>query len=275
MMSGIVKVGTGAGQLLLPLFATALITTYGWRNAYLVIGVVFLVILLAAAQVLRHNPGDMGLLPDDGRYEPAQAAAGSRDPGVPLRVAALTRQFWAICLAELASFFCLMTVVVHIVPHGRDLGLPQGTASGVIACIGGASMLGRIGLGTANDRIGGKRSLMICFTVLFCALVWLQVAGEAWMLFLFALIYGFAHGGLFTVVSPTVAEFFGTRSHGVLFGIVLCSGNIGAAVGPVLVGRIFDVTGSYRIGFLVLTGAAVLGFLLITLLRPLDEGGRG
>jgi MFS family permease len=89
------------------------------------------------------------------------------------------------------------------------------------------------------------------------------------MLFLFAVIYGFAHGGIFTVVSPTVAELFGTGSHGVLFGIVLFSGNIGAAAGPFLAGRMFDVTGSYRIVFLALTGMALLALVLVALLRPL------
>jgi len=96
----------------------------------------------------------------------------------------------------------------------------------------------------------------------------LQVAEEAWMLFLFAAIYGFAHGGLFTVVSPAVAELFGTGSHGLLFGIVLFCGTIGGAIGPLLAGRIFDVAGSYRIVFLILSALAVAGFILVILLKP-------
>jgi MFS family permease len=132
-------------------------------------------------------------------------------------------------------------------------------------------MLGRIVIGTANDKIGGKRSLVICFILLLCGLFWLNVASEAWMLFLFAVIYGFAHGGFFTVMSPTIAEFFGTGSHGVLFGIVLASGTIGGAAGPLMAGRTFDVTGSYRIAFLVLILLAVMGFVLITLLQPQRE----
>ncbi|UCG63687.1 MAG: MFS transporter [Deltaproteobacteria bacterium] len=275
IMSGIVKVGTGSGQFVIPLIATALIAAYGWRNSYLIFGAVFLVTLVAIALVLRRDPQGMGLLPDDAIDEPCGAGTGSPDPDVPLRAAVLTRQFWAICLAEFASFFCMLTIIVHIVPHAMDLGLPSATAAGVLATIAGVSMLGRIVMGTVNDRIGGKRSLMICFILLLCGLIWVQVAGEAWMLFLFAVIYGFAHGGFFTVVSPTVAELFGTGSHGVLYGIVLCHGNTGAAVGPLLAGRTFDVTGSYQIVFLVLTGVAGLGFVLIMLLRPLRGGGAG
>jgi MFS family permease len=95
------------------------------------------------------------------------------------------------------------------------------------------------------------------------------------MLFLFATVYGFAHGGLFTVMSPTVAELFGTGSHGLLFGIVLFSGTLGGAIGPLMAGRIFDLTGSYQLVFFILTAMVVVGFILITTLRPpgKDVGG--
>ncbi len=271
MMSGVVKVGTGSGQVLMPLFAAALIAAYGWRSAYIILGVVIIVLLVAAAQVLRHNPREIGLLPDNDPYEPSTLGSGSRDPGMPLKEIFRTKQFWAINLAEFCSFFCLLTIVVHNVHHAIDQGLAPGTAAGVISAIGGMSIVGRFVLGSAYDRIGGKRSLMICFIILFCSLIWLQVAGGAWMLFLFAVVYGFAHGGLFTVVSPTVAELFGTGSHGVLFGIVLFSGNIGGAISPILAGRIFDVMGSYRIIFLMLTVVAATGFVLVSLLRPLRK----
>ena len=128
-------------------------------------------------------------------------------------------------------------------------------------------MIGRIAMGTANDRIGGKRSLIFCFIILIASLIWLQVASTAQMLFIFAVTYGFAHGGLFTVMSPTVAELFGTASHGLLFGMILFSGTIGGSIGPLLTGYIFDLTGSYRLAFMVLTAFAVLGLILITILR--------
>jgi MFS family permease len=271
MMSGIVKIGTGAGQLVMPLIAAALITTYGWRNAYLIIGAVALITIVAVAQVLRRDPQSMGLLPDDGRNKASGAGVGSQEGGVSLKAAARMTQFWIMCVAEFATFFCLFTIIVHIVPHATDLGLQPAIAASVLSTIGGVSMLGRFVMGSASDKIGGKRSLIVCFLLLFCGLIWLQAAKEAWMLFLFAVIYGFAHGGFFTVVSPTVAELFGTGSHGLLFGLVLASGTIGGAVGPLLAGRIFDVTGSYWILFLVLTGLAVVGLILVNLLQPIRD----
>jgi len=271
MMSGIVKVGTGSGQFLVPLIATMLIAAYGWRNSYLIIGAVVLVIFVVVAQVLSRDPQGIGLFPDGDSNESCDNGNRPREESVTLRAAARTGQFWIICIAEFAIFFCLLTVIVHIVPHAMDLELTPPTAVGVLSTIGFVSMLGRIVIGTANDKIGGKRSLVICFILLLCSLFWLHVASEAWMLFLFAVIYGFAHGGFFTVMSPMIAEFFGTGSHGVLFGMVLASGTLGGAAGPLMAGRAFDVTGSYRIAFLVLTLLAAIGFVLITLLQPPRE----
>ena len=76
-------------------------------------------------------------------------------------------------------------------------------------------------------------------------------------------VYGFAHGGLFTVVAPTVAELFGTRAHGAIFGGIVFFGTLGAAVGPVLAGRIFDVTGSYEYAFTGLAVMATIGLALV------------
>jgi MFS family permease len=273
MMTGIIKVGTGTGQVLVPPFAVAIIAAFGWRNAYLILGTLTLVTLVAAAQVLRRDPHSLGLLPDGGSDEPGEAGYGPGEGDMPLRTVVRKRQFWIICVAEFVAFFCIFTIIVHIVPHATDQGLSLATAVAVQSTFGGVSMLARFVMGVAIDRIGGKRSLIICFSVFLCGFIWLQMAREAWMLFLFAVIYGLAHGGFFTVVSPTLAELFGTGSHGLLFGIVLFSGTIGGAIGPLLAGYTFDVTGSYQMVFLVLSGLAGVGLVLISLLRPPE--GRG
>lgn len=253
--------------------ATALIAAFGWRDAYLIIGIVSLVVIVALAQLMKRDPQGIDLLSDGDSHYRRSSTSLTESRSLPLRTAARTIQFWTICLAEFAIFFCLLTTIVHIVPHARDQGLPPTFAAAVLSTIGAVSMLGRIVMGAANDRIGGKRSLSICFIILISSLVWLQMAGNAWMLFFFAVIYGFAHGGLFTVMSPMVAELFGTGSHGLLFGTILFSGTIGGSVGPLLAGYVFDVTGSYRVAFIALTALALMGLALIRSLRlPTDTG---
>ncbi|MBT8369451.1 MAG: MFS transporter, partial [Deltaproteobacteria bacterium] len=190
MMSGLVKVGTGAGQLLLPFIATALIIDYGWRDAYLIIGAASLLSLVLLAQVLKRDPQGMGLFPDGSNCANSQCATENQDQSLSIRTVMGTAQFWIICIAEFTIFFCLLTTIIHIIPHARDLGLPPTSAAAVLSTIGGVSMLGRIVMGTANDKIGGKRSLMICLGLLISSLVLLILGSSMWVLFLFAIIYG-------------------------------------------------------------------------------------
>ena len=269
LMSGIVKAGAGIGQVLIPLAAAVLVSIYGWRQACLLIGVVTLVIMVLAAQVVRRDPAELGLRPLGDEKRP-DLESGAGEGGLTFQQAATTRPFWILCFAKLSDFFCLLTIMTHIIPHGIDQGLAPATAVAVLSLIGGCSILGRILLGSAFDRIGAKRSLGICFLVLLVTLTLLQVSTDPRLLFVFAPIYGIAHGGFFAIASPSVAHYFGMRSHGTIFGFVLFFGTLGGTVGPLLSGRIFDVTGSYDIAFMILIGFAIFGLLLTAALRRVE-----
>jgi MFS family permease len=70
-----------------------------------------------------------------------------------------------------------------------------------------------------------------------------------------------------------VAGLFGTRSHGLIFGIVIFSSTIGGAIGPVLAGHMFDLTGSYQMVFMVLAALSIIGLILTVSLRPIRRDG--
>jgi len=266
MMTGIVKVGTGAGQLVMPLVASMLIAANGWRTSYIIIGAIVMVLLTSMGQLLRRDPACMGLLPD-GNRETQTESSKPAETGCYLHEALHTRQFWTICLAFFATMFCLQLIMVHIVPHATDISISPTTAAGILSAIGGISMVGRFVIGIAIDRIGNRLSMIICLILLISALLWMQLARELWMLYLFAVVYGFGHGGLLTVISPIVAEYFGVRSHGALFGIVFFSTMVGGAIGSVIAGHIFDTTGSYSLAFWICNAVGALALVLILSLR--------
>jgi len=263
MMSGIVKVGTGTGQLIIPFAASMLITAYGWRTSYILIAVFVTLMLAGMGQFLRRDPSKMGLVPD-GDTQTGTTGFDFAEKGISPGLAIRTRQFWTICLTNLTVVFSLMIIILHIVPHGMDIGYSATTAAGILSTIAGASMAGRMLMGLAGDRAGNRACMIFCYFLLILAFLWLQVARELWMLYLFAVVYGVGHGGHFTLISPLVAEHFGIRFHGVLFGIVLFAGTVGGAMGPILAGYIFDITGSY--GSALWTGAAFLAMGLGLLL---------
>ena len=171
LMSGLVKAGAGIGQVFIPLIAAVLISVYGWRQACLLIGVATLVIMVLVAQLVRRDPTELGLRPLGDEDRPNSESSVGED-GLTFRQAVTTRPFWILCLAKLSDFYCLLTVMLHIVPHGIDLGLAPATAVTVLSLIGGSSIVGRILLGSTFDRIGAKRSLGACFLLLLACLLY-------------------------------------------------------------------------------------------------------
>ena len=268
MMSAVVKVGTGTGMLIMPLVVSRLISNYGWRDSYVILGIISVVCIVSIAQLLRRDPSQKGLKPYSAR-EGSDSGSNLTGGGYTLREATHTRQFWMVCAVYFLIWGSTSSIFVHIVPHTIDLGVPAARAATVMSTIGGVSIAGRMVMGSAGDRIGNRRTLLICFIILITALSWLQLARQLWALYLFATVYGFAHGAFFTVGSLLVAELFGTKAHGAIFGTTLFVGQIGGAIGPVVTGRAFDVTNSYQTAFLVLIAVSVAGFILTTRLKPI------
>lgn len=262
IMSGVVKMGTGIGIMVVPLVATWLISNYGWRNTYAIIGIALIVCIASGAQLLRRDPAQMQQFPD-GEEASNSGNEQPMEPGLSLRQAGHTRQFWMLCPAFFAVYFCTNSVIVHIAPYVVDLKLSASFGATVLSIIGGASIVGRLIMGFAGDKTGSKRALLICFMILITSFSLLQLAEGLWTLLIFALIYGFCHGGFYALQSPTVAEFFGIRSHGLILGIVIFVGSVGGSLGPLVTGYIFDTTTSYQVAFLLLLSLAIAGFTLI------------
>ena len=252
MMTGVVKVGTATGQMTLPPLTALLIAGIGWRATALATGVAAGVLLVAAALCMKRPP-----------RERATARSAAAAAGGGFAEVRRSRVFWTLCAAQFLFFPTLMTVPLHIAVHGMDLGMSRAVAATLLTVIGGASIAGRLMVGTVADRIGGRNAYVLCLVPLITSLLMLMVADTYAALFAVVALYGFAHGGLFTVVSPTVAEYFGTRTHGAIFGGIYFFGTFGGAAGPIMGGRVFDVTGSYEVAFAVLALMGALALLLM------------
>jgi MFS family permease len=267
-MTGLVKVGTGAGQFTIPLIASFLIGVVGWRQTFLIIGLAASFILFCVAQILKRDPYE---------YQPisrrdsssSQQIGKCEDSSLSFEKTRKTYQFWNLCIVNFLVIFCLISIIIHIVPHARDIGLSAGQAAGALSTIGAVSMIGRFGSGLAIDRFGSKIIMSACLLLLIISLLWLQAAQSLWMLFLFACIYGLAHGGLFTAISPIVAEIFGIKAHGTILGIVVCFGTTGGAVGPIFTGQLFDMTGSYAAAFWTYIILSTCSLGILSFLKPI------
>ena len=222
--------------------------------------------IILTAQFLKRDPGQIGLLPDGAEVK--EETSSFKAGGLSLREAIRTRQFWMLCTMLACFLFILYTIMAHVVANAIELGISATIAANILATIGGFHIVGTLAIAPFANRVGKKRALAITFIMISVALFWLVVAREVWMLYLFAVIFGLAFGSLSVLISPLIAELFGLRSHGVIFGAINFAGAIGSTLGPVLTGRIFDITNSYQLAFLVGGVLGIIGLVLTLLIRP-------
>jgi len=272
---GIAGSGAGLGMVVMAPFATFLISNLDWRMAYMVLGLIAWLIVLPLSRLLKRDPYEIGTLPDgvkpdavDKRLGKPKIEENSFQPtDLSLLQAVKTRSFWLFIFAWLLFASSLFLVLTHLVPHVTDIGFSAVEAAAVLSLMGGTTTAGRVLLGTVSDRIGRKVTAIICTLTQAGALVWLIWAQELWMLYLFAIVYGFAYGGIGPCLAALVGDTFGLGKLGAILGVLDVGFGTGAAIGPVVGGLIFDLSGSYFVAFVLGAVVMVIVTLLVILVR--------
>ena len=267
-MMGLAFSGMGAGVLVMGPLAQWLIAGHGWRAAYLVLGVGTLVVLVPVVWLgVREAPATAaGARPDAVRPAPG-IGGGGRD----IRAALRTRAFWALFFAYLCTPLAVFPVVTHQVAFAVDQGFPRLFVAGIFGLTGLLSVVGRIVFGFAADRIGRAMSATIsyaCTAAGTLCLLALETWRDAAPLYAYALFFGLGFGARGPIITAIAAQLFQGRRFGVIYGILSVGNGVGGAIAPWFGGAIHDLTGSYRVAFLVAVGFCALGATCFWLARP-------
>ncbi|GLU35140.1 MFS transporter [Trinickia caryophylli] len=242
--SGLAVSGIGVGTLVMPPLATWLIARFGWRETYLLLGIVAAAIGTGMALLLEDDPRRRGLLPDGDAPDSDQASAPPTS-GVPLARAWRSPRFIGLYAACLASSLGVFVPFVHLVPFAIDHHVSAARAVLLFGAIGAGSTAGRVLLGNVADRIGRDTFLVVVYAGMAVTLAIWAAAASWWMLMLFALSFGLFYGGWVAVLPAIVADHFGGRHVGAIIGALSTSVAIGTLVGPSAAGFAFDKTHSY------------------------------
>lgn len=250
---GVAGSGGSVGSFVLPPLAQLLVTTIGWRGAYVVFGVAIFLVTNAVAPLMRRDPESLGLHPDGAPAPPAPAAHGGH--GFTLGEAFRSRAFWLLGVAFTIAWVPVFTGLVHIIPFARDLGYSPLVASSVLSVIGGAAVLGRLVMGPVSDRVGRKAGVAAGLVLLSAAFVAFAVAESLAALYGAAFTFGYAYGTLSALFPAIVGDFFGRDRAGAIVGFLFALSGAAGALGPLGAGAVYDAVGSYAPAFL---GVAVL-----------------
>jgi len=272
MALGITKAATGIGMFIMPPLSQFLIIKLGWRISYLIIAGLICAISLPASRFTRGDPAEKGLYPDNIKGTVKNTGKDERIyniRGFTIKQALRTKQFWL--LFALSAIFALpFGIWVHLKAYMIGFGISEMTAATVIGLSGAAYVVGVLVINYLSDRIGRKKPLIISLLLMGLMMLWLMRAREPWEFYVFSIIIGFFWGGL-GLFSAIIADSFGLKFLGSIYGILDASWGIGAGISPLLAGYIFDITGSYQLS--IIMGAVVIFITagLALLLKPPEE----
>ena len=260
MIFGILVSGTGASFLIIPL-VQYLITRFGWRGSFILVGVLIGAILLPLVSFfLRYRPQDMSL--SAGRVHSlgkTVSVLGEAKGQVKVnkewistnwtvRRAIGTYQLWLLFFVEFAIFGLVKNlVVVHQIALMRDAGFSIAFAASITALLGVMTMAGNLG-GFLSDRIGRERAFSLGCLLLILGLLMLllvQKVSHGWMPYLYAALFGLGSGINAPVLGAAVADIFQGKNFGSINGFLSIAFGLGGILGPWFGGFIFDATGSY------------------------------
>lgn len=265
---GIVASGIGFGTLVMSPVANYLISAYGWQTAYIIVGFIAWIVLIPAALMIKAGPVENNVL----SYAKNRKESGNVNNEWDTSEAVKTKSLWLVLFSNLLWVLCLQMVMVHVYSHAIDIGAPSMIAASVLSLIGGCSILGRLVIGGASDRIGTKRAWLFCLVCQVAMMFWLTMSESVWMLYLFAPVFGFTYGGIVPLIPAITGEFFGTKNLGAIIGFMGFGPTIGGALGPFLAGYIFDVTGSYYFAFLLGVAATIMATVFAIQTKKPERG---
>jgi MFS family permease len=249
---------SAVGAMLVPPVAQALITRFGWRGAYLALGAVILALGVPPVMAFARERGS------------ASASARANAPGWSVREALGSRAFWTLVLIVFGSTAAMNGLIVHLSALLTDRGLPAQRAATVVAAIGGSTLVGRFATGWLLDRFPAQRLAVVLLAMAATGTFLLARADAFEASLVAAVLAGLGTGGELDVVPYLLSRYFGLRSLSTLFGIVWSGWGVAGVLGPILMGRAFDATGSYE-GMLVKLAAGTSATAILALTLPAAE----
>lgn len=257
--------GTGLGAAIVPSLTNALVEGYGWRGAYVGLGIIFaaivlpLVFFLFSSATDRHRALNLG-----GRATPAATL-----PGMSAREGFRSARFLKLAGASLMVALATCAVTANAVPILMSDGFDSTTAAGIAGLVGIGAIIGRLGGGYLLDRLDAKK-VAACSVLMpiVTAMVLLAMPGSLFWATAALLFLGLALGTELDACAYLATRHLGLRNFGTLFGFINGLLVFGNGLAPLLANYAYDVTHSYSLVLWSMVPSCLISALLFLLLGP-------
>lgn len=242
---GIAYAGFGTGTLLIVPLAQYLIERHGWRDAYRLMGLAVLAIIVLMFFVPWRRIAEHGA-------RAAGEATGMHLSRSPLRQALRTREYWQLVQVFTFTSLAMYAMLSQIVAYLVQVGLKPLEAATVFGLQGLLAVFGMTASGWSSDRFGYRATATTSFTFTFAGIAFLALLSwfpQRWIVVPFVLLFGISQGARGPIVASIAAKVFRGPAFATIYGTIFAWMSVGAALGSWLSGVLIDATGGYRASF--------------------------
>jgi cyanate permease len=261
--------GYGIGAFVMPSVAHHLITRFGWRLAFGIVGgVILLITAPLLTMFLKERPEPMGLLPDGNRYAFAESPRNHSDPGLSWRETWRTPTFWLLFCAFVLVSVSVHGCLAHIASILADRGAGGQAAAFATSLFGVGLLVGRTGSGYLLDRFFAPRVAVLIFGCAAGGIALLRMTSSQDLAFSAALLIGIGSGAEVDIMAYLTSRYFGLRSFGAIYGFAFGGFALAQGAGAYLMGAAFDVARSYDFALTIFCILTLVGAVLMLRLGP-------
>ncbi len=255
---GVTTAGMELGGMVVAIVAGSLVVTHGWRFAYAVLAIPLVVIVLPLCLIfVRTRPEQPADISSAGTTDRAQVSSAL--PGLEVDEALRTRAFWMLVVLQFCYTFSVGGSFIHLVQYLIGIGYTEAVGKWVVGVSLGLALIGKPTLGVLGDRIGGKNALALCLSIGALNIAFLLFARNLWVLVIFTIVAGLTGAAPIALGPMVQVETLGLRRYGSIAGLLAIPFTLGAMLGPPIVGRLADVTGTYTVSFEVCALVGLVG----------------
>ena len=261
--------GASCGGVVMAPIVSALVAEQGWRDSFLILGIIVLIAAPLVWVFAVGRPEDRGLwvdgLPPAAEPSPAELT----DAALPFSTKRALREpnLWLIGLATGIAFMSTSALVSHLVAFGTDIGFTASRAAILASVLAAGGAMGKLIFGWLCDRVGESTAFICSLLVHALSLALLVFVDDYNTALLVVLITGIGIGGSLPLSSAILARAFGPRDFGPMMGLMYPIAIPFQLVGPIFAAWIRDINGNYGVAFCIFAGALVLAALCIRRVR--------
>jgi MFS family permease len=248
------------------------VLTVGWENAYRVIGLFMLLIVIPVGYFLFFNrPSDKGLEPYG--YVPGESRARRAGGGadMTLREALRSLDIWRLTLGFFACGFTMSFASTHFIAFAEDMGIEPMSAANALGIVGACSLAGGLTAGYLGDRFSRKNVLAVVYLLRGLSFVVLIQATDLTTLYLGSFLLGISWTSTGPLTSAITADRCGLKNLGSIFGTMYTIMPIGTGVGAYLAGAIYEARHGYELSLII---SAAVGLIAAAVVYGVKEPER-